>query len=497
VTTPARTRGLAIALGTVAFIVLATANSGGYRYGASDQAFYAPAIALGADPTLFPRDRELLAPQMRLWLGDSLIGGLAATTGLDLPILFAVLYVFTLVMLFAAAVGLARGLGADWWTTAAFLTLLTLRHQITRTGANSLEGYLHPRMLAFAFGIAAFAAIVTRRPASAVVWAAVAALVHTTTGLWFAAAVFIARLWDLSRRSAVYVGLVSAIAAAAGLALTGDLASRLVVMDADWIAALGDRAYLFSDEWPVSAWVVNLAYPVFLVAVYRRRRSAGVSVSGEAGLVAGLVGLVVLFIVSLPAVDQRVALAVQLQINRVFWLLDAVVMFSLAWWLMSGAGGRLSLRIRTTIVAALVLASTGRGAYLITVAPGRPLAEVQLSASAWTDAMAWLRTQPTAWHVLADPQHAWRYGSSVRVAARRDTLFEAGKDPALAIYDRASARRVTERSEVLAAFDTFATSDVRALASRYALDVFVDRADRTFDFPVLYRNDEFIIYDLR
>jgi len=32
--------------GAVLFCVLATINSGGYRYGASDQAFYIPAILL-------------------------------------------------------------------------------------------------------------------------------------------------------------------------------------------------------------------------------------------------------------------------------------------------------------------------------------------------------------------------------------------------------------------------------------------------------------------
>ncbi len=30
---------------------------------------------------------------------------------------------------------------------------LTLRHAIARTGTNTLEGYFHPRQLAFAFGV--------------------------------------------------------------------------------------------------------------------------------------------------------------------------------------------------------------------------------------------------------------------------------------------------------------------------------------------------------
>jgi hypothetical protein len=33
------------------------------------------------------------------------------------------------------------------------LAALTLRHAIAETGTNTLEGYLHPRQLAFAFGV--------------------------------------------------------------------------------------------------------------------------------------------------------------------------------------------------------------------------------------------------------------------------------------------------------------------------------------------------------
>ena len=111
--------------------------------------------------------------------------------------------------------------------------------------------------------------------------------------------------------------------------------------------------------------------------------------------------------------------------------------------------------------------------------------------------MRWIAGQPEPWHVFADPQHVARFGPSVRVAALRDTLLDTGKDPALAIYDRDAARRVLERATALADFDAFTTADVRALARRYNLDVFVDRASRRFEFPILYRNDGFIAYDLR
>ena len=60
--------------------------------------------------------------------------------------------------------------------------------------------------------------------------------------------------------------------------------------------------------------------------------------------------------------------------------------------------------------------------------------------------MRWLARQPADVHVLADPGHAWKYGTSVRVAAERDVLLEEVKDSALAIYSRDVAVRVVERA---------------------------------------------------
>ena len=56
---------LGLTAGAVAFVLLATANSAGYRYGVSDQAFYLPATLLRQDPSLFPHDRPILLAQDR------------------------------------------------------------------------------------------------------------------------------------------------------------------------------------------------------------------------------------------------------------------------------------------------------------------------------------------------------------------------------------------------------------------------------------------------
>ena len=71
------------------------------------------------------------------------------------------------------------------WAVVALGAALTLRHAIAKTGANTLEGYFHPRQLAFALGVLAVAAFLERRERIAAALLVGAALVHPTTAFWF------------------------------------------------------------------------------------------------------------------------------------------------------------------------------------------------------------------------------------------------------------------------------------------------------------------------
>ena len=492
------TRLALLACAAAAFAALATANSGGYRYGVSDQAFYQPAVARALDPSLFPRDAPLIESQSRLMLADDVMAWIARATGLDLPPLFLAMYGLTLLGLAAASVAYARASGLSWWAAAAFLLLLTFRHRIAKTGANSLEGYMHPRELAFACGAAALAGIAGARYARAAVWTALAAVLHPTTALWFAIVLAVAagvdrRAW----RSWLVAG--AAVGAIAGLwALTaGPLAGRLVAMDPVWLSVLAEKDYLFPTAWPAYAWLANLGYAVVIGLIYRRRVAQDVVSPGERGLMAGLVALVGVFVVSVPLTALKMALAVQLQVTRVFWLLDYVTAAYVAWWLTT-SGLASARRVRIAVLAVLLALSVSRGVYQLNAAvPARQLATVSLPDTPWIEAMTWLSTQPRAWHVLADPGHAWKYGFSVRVAAARDTLLESGKDSAIAMYDRDVAQRVADRTADLADFEHLTAATARALAAKYHLDVAVVENTRVLDLPELHHNAQFTIYDLR
>ena len=109
--------------------------------------------------------------------------------------------------------------------------------------------------------------------------------------------------------------------------------------------------------------------------------------------------------------------------------------------------------------------------------------------------MDWLRAQPLGVHVLADPGHAWRYGSSVRIAAARDVFLEEVKDAAVGMYSRDVAMRVLTRTRAIDDFTALTPSRARALAREYDIDYLVTEA--TLDLPVAYANEKFRIYRLR
>jgi hypothetical protein len=197
---------------------------------------------------------------------------------------------------------------------------------------------------------------------------------------------------------------------------------------------------------------------------------------------------------------------VQLQTSRVFWVIDLFAVLSLTWALAEARGPRPAMTLpdrprswrRPAIVAAVLLAaSVARGIFIMTVEhPERRFVQASLEDTDWVRVGRWLATRTEVdTHVLADPDHDWKFGHSVRVTARRDVLVEGVKDAALALYDRGVATRVQARLEALGDFAALDASSARALARRFDLDVLV--IDRDVDLEPLHRDGRFRVYRLR
>ena len=217
-------------------------------------------------------------------------------------------------------------------------------------------------------------------------------------------------------------------------------------------------------------------------------------------MVAGGLTLCGLFLAILPLVAWRVALAVQLQTSRVFWMLDLAVTVYVVWLLVDSPfwrrWGVTLATARRAVVTVLAIVSIVRGGYIMWVErPERSLFQVGVVQDEWGDVMTWAARERPGVHLLTDPGHAWRYGTSVRVAGRRDVYLEEVKDTAIAMYSPEVARRVAERQRDLGSLDGLTPDAARALARKYSLDYLV--AEQSFDLPVVYRNTRFRVYDLR
>jgi hypothetical protein len=236
--------------------------------------------------------------------------------------------------------------------------------------------------------------------------------------------------------------------------------------------------------------VVNVGLLALLLAIHQRRRRRGQSTPEATGLVWGAGAVVALFVLTLPLVAGRLALPVQLQISRVFWLVD----FLATAWLIGEIADRSEHRARLVVIV-IGLVATARGVYGLGVEhQDRSLMEVHLADSRWHDAMVWLRQQPRDIHVLADPGHAWKYGTSVRVSAERDVFLEEQKDSAIAMYSRDVALRVVERVKAIGDFNALTADRANVLSARYDIDYLVTEVSIP-SLREVYRNQQFHIYD--
>ena len=480
----------------MAFVLVATANGAGYRYGVSDQAFYIPVVVRALDPAAYPRDSSLIDAQGRLMLSDEVLATVVRTTGLPLDAVFLVAYLLTAGVLCAGLMLVGSRVYQYRWTSWALLAAFTVRHRITRTSANSIEPYYHPRALAFGVGLLAVAALLRNRTWLAVALVGTAAAIHVTTGLWFMVLVGTAlvvqdRWW---RTVAAPVALAGALVAG-WLAFGGVMQGRFATMDAVWLQAVATKDSLFASQWPPSAWAANLGLVAALWVAHEVRRRAGRTTPQDTALVWGATALSALFLVTLPLVSAGVAFFVQLQIPRVFWLIDVVATIYVVGALAEGVPGATARRA-AAVAAVVAVAAAGRGLYVMLVErPGRPLFTMHLEDDAWQDAMNWLKRQDRRVHVFADPGHSWKFGTSVRVSAERDVLLEEVKDSALAIYSRDVAARVMDRTMAVDDFTALTAEKARAMAMRYDLDYLVTATE--MPLPEAYRNDRFHVYALR
>ena len=498
---PAVRRLALLAAGPCVFCALVLLNVGGYRFGVSDQAFYVPVVLQAVDPALFPHFQPYMAAQDRLFAFDDWLAPILRGTGVPLPVAFLAGYALTLLLLYGAAVGIGRTLYRTWWGVAGLLAGLTLRHQILDTAANTLEPYFHPRLLAFGLGLAAVALFLRRRTWLPLAIVAGAFFVHPTTAALFA-------IWLLAAALVAEPGARPALAAvalasggAAALVVLGPLRGQLVVMDETWLGVLASKDYLLAHEWPPATWALHLAAAALIAVVHVYRRALGLASARETGLVVGCGVLLLLFLLSVPLSAARVALAVQLQLNRIFWPLDVFAGCYLGWLLFESPPWRrrpnagAAAGVRYAAVAVVVALAVARGGYVMFVErAGQPLVRTGPALTDWTRVMSWASARPVGTHFLAEPGHTGYYGVSLRAASGRDVYLDGIKDVGIAIYSRDVAYDIARRIADLGRFEALDPPRARRLAQRYDLDYLI--TEKSIDLRLAQRVGRFNIYAL-
>jgi len=307
--------------------------------------------------------------------------------------------------------------------------------------------------------------------------------------VWLGAAAAVA---EPGRRRWI-IAAASLGAAAALWALTaGPLAARLSIMDAQWRAMLATKDYLFPLDWPVYAWVFNLGYLPVIIWIYRRRASAGLVSPRERGLVLGSFSLAAIFAAALVLHAVGVTLAFQLQPARVFWVFDFLATIYVVWGVAEGSGA--STRRAQVAALAITAFSVARGIHVVVEAE-RPPVQITVPDDDWGRVMAWVRTTGKDSGFLADPLHAVRYGTSLRVAGERDVFVESVKDAALGMYDRRIAVRTDERIRAIPDYDRLAAPEARRLGGQYDLDFMI--TEQQLDLPLVFESGRLRVYRLQ
>ena len=122
----------------------------------------------------------------------------------------------------------------------------------------------------------------------AVVLVAAAAAIHTTTAVWFALWLGVALAVAEPRwRPALAVGTAAVVMFGVWLLWLGPLSAQPLRVDEPWRSVMTIKDYLFSSDWPLSAWLANLSYPAIMWFGYRTRAARGLTHPRERALVLG------------------------------------------------------------------------------------------------------------------------------------------------------------------------------------------------------------------
>jgi len=164
----------------IALLSLAAVAVHGYHLGVDDSGIYLPAVLKVIHPELFPYGAEFFLAHAKLSLFSAVVGASARVTGLSDDLVFFLWHLGTVFLFLLAVWQLAKSLfttdRARW--AALLASAATLTAPVAGTALVIMDPYLTARSASTPFTVFAVAAWLRGRRPLALVWIALAFLVH-------------------------------------------------------------------------------------------------------------------------------------------------------------------------------------------------------------------------------------------------------------------------------------------------------------------------------
>jgi hypothetical protein len=161
-------------------LTLAAVLIHGYHVGIEDQGIYLPAIKQHLQPSLYPYDTELFAPQTRPTLFDEAVAASSRLTHLSLETTMLLWHLASIYLVLWGCLRIVRRCFASpqahWAAVVLVAALLTIG--VAGTGLYLVDEYLNPRAPATALLLLMLVDILDRKFWRAPIWVVLAALLH-------------------------------------------------------------------------------------------------------------------------------------------------------------------------------------------------------------------------------------------------------------------------------------------------------------------------------
>ena len=510
----------------------------GYRYGASDQALYIPMIDRAVNPDLFPNDFLFDEPsgEYNFWVPT--MATLARYVSLEW--VFFVTYVLTRFGLFWAIYHLALNLFGDRRAAILAVFFVLVPTRVGGTATATQDTFCTLRSTAMPFAIAFLIPYFRGGLYAASIICGVAFLIHPITALplvglltlrlaiegfrkgWQAAAkplgVFILCTLPLFIR----VFLIDH-------ANPSDL-SLFARSDPEWLEIIRGRdGYIFLTNWSQDAFQ-SITFPlILLIGIlyfrrwYARRQAGNDPITQGTGIreidrwAFGLIMIcLILFFIGAVFVEWLpLPLVVQLQILRSFYLLINLSEIYFAWILIELIGlvgfkilhaltqrGNLEL-FKHVAAGCLIIISCmfalprlswinedeeDKEGNVVTRhihLPGK------VPHNDWIDVGQWCKANTPIDATFFVPTNT----KGFRTYSQRSSVGDR-KDGAPCVFSERYAKEWWSRMTNLAGYDTLNEAKFKQLAEKYLASFIITRKGHRLGFPVLYQNDEYIVYAL-